>query len=239
MKICVIGNSHVAAVKLAYEALPPQNPYKMTFFAGLGRKIGRFEITDGKLSPPVDDSKTRYAIGITSGGLKEINPALYDRFLIIGMSGGVKPLVSTATRPLSTGAKNCAITEYWQASPLAPLLSNLRLITGKPISVGFAPLLAEDKKNDKMPEGYTALVALSNSLFFAPQEVTLIGQPLESITNGDATEIEFSRLSEKLLKDEDDFGIHHPEGENSHMNKSYGTLWLQKYFASLDAENGR
>ena len=233
MKICVIGNSHVAAIKLAYEALLAETPHEMTFFAGLGRRIERFEVANGVLVPPADDHKIQYAINITSGGLTEVDPALYDSFLIVGMSGGVNRLVSSVTRHLSEGATTCAITDYWHNSRLPCLLKNLRSLTKKPIMVGLAPLLAEAQVNDTTPEAYTRLVTLSNALYFSRFNATLIGQPLDTIVNGDATEIGFSRMSEKLLKGGNELGGLHPEGENSHMNKEYGLLWLQQYFAAL------
>jgi hypothetical protein len=232
MKICVIGNSHVAAIKLAYEAARPKILPEMTFFAGLGTRIATLQIADGMLVPPADDHKIQFAIKTTSGGLSQIDPALYDRFLVIGMSGGVHQMVETISRGISEGAKLCAVKDYWQAAPLAPLLQTLRKITDKPITVGAAPLLAEEQQNNTGPDRYSQFLTLSNSLFFKDFEAELMGQPLDTIVNGNATEIGYSRMSERLIAKKDSFGIHHPEGENSHMNQSYGTLWLAQYFES-------
>jgi len=238
MKICVIGNSHVAAIKLAYEAMP-NAPHDLTFFAGLGRRIATFEIADGKLRPRADDQKIKYAIGVTSGGLTEINPKTYDGFLLMGMSGWVHQLVETVGRPISVGAKACAITDYWRAAPLNSLLQNLRKITQKPISVGAVPLLAKERQGDASPEGYSQFLQLSNELYFEGFNAQLLGQPLDTIVNGDATEIGFSRMSERLIEGKGEFELHHPEGENSHMNQSYGTLWLAQYFAQIEAQTKR
>ncbi|MBL1434602.1 MAG: hypothetical protein COB08_000175 [Rhodobacteraceae bacterium] len=239
MKICVIGNSHVAAIKLAYEALGPNPPHKMTFFAGLGRRIASFEASNGLLIPPADDHKIKFAISITSGGLTEINPALYDRILVIGMCGALHKMVSTVSRPLSEGAKACAITDYWQAAHLPALLQNLRKITQKPICVGAPPLLAEARQHDTSTGAYSSLISLSNSLFFKDFTAQFIGQPLDTIVNGNATEISFSRMSERLIEGKGDFAVHHPEGENSHMNQSYGALWLKQYYEIIAAETKR
>lgn len=234
MKICVIGNSHVAAIKLAYEAMPTP-PHDITFFAGLGRRIATFESVDGKLRPRADDHKIRYAIGVTSGGLTEIDPAAYDAFLLMGMSGWVHQLVETLRRPISEGAKACAITDYWQTAPLHALLTNLRKTTQKPISVGLVPLLAEERRNDAGPESYAQFISLSNTLYFNAFNACLVGQPLETIVNGDATEISYSRMSERLIEGTGEFDLHHPEGENSHMNQSYGALWLAQYFQQVSS----
>ena len=233
MKIGVLGNSHVAAIKLAYEAARPAIPHEMTFFAGLGKRMATLEIVNGMLVPPADDHKIQFAIKTTSGGLSQIDPALYDRFLIIGMSGRVHRMVETVGRPISEGAKLCAVKDYWQAAPLAPLLQSLRQITDKPITVGVAPLLAEEPQNDAGPDSYSQFLTLSSRLFFQRFEAGLMGQPLGSIVNGNATEIGYSRMSERLIAEKDGFGIHHPEGENSHMNQSYGALWLARYFDSI------
>ncbi len=214
-------------------------PHEMTFFAGLGRRIATFEIDNGQLVPPADDSKINYAIRITSGGLTSINPKLYDQFFIIGMSGGVHQMVSTAARPISDGAKACAITDYWQAAPLDALLQNLRKITDKPITIGAAPLLAEERRGEDNTEVYSQFLQLSNSLYFAGFNAHLIGQPLETVINGNATKIGFSRMSERLIEGKGDFAIHHPEGENSHMNQSYGALWLKQFYNIIDAETKR
>ncbi len=239
MKICVIGNSHVAAIKLAYEASQPSSPHEMIFFAGLGRRIAKLEIANGMLIPPADDPKIQYAIKATSGGLTEINPDLYDHFLIIGMSGWVHQPVSSVGRPISEGAIACAIKDYWHASRLPPLVRNLRKITQKPISIAATPLLAEERQNNTNAEVYTRFISLSNALYFSEFSAQLIGQPPETIVNGNATAIGFSRMSERLLEGKGDFAIHHPEGENSHMNQSYGALWLAQYFAGFEAKTKR
>ena len=234
MKICVLGNSHVAAIKLAYEAARPETPHEITFFAGLGTRMATLQIADGMLVPPADDHKIQFAIKTTSGGLSRIDPALYDRFLIIGMSGGVHEMVETVSRPISEGAKHCAVKDYWHAAPLAPLLQSLRKITDKPITVGVAPLLAQERQNDAGPDAYLQFLTLSSRLFFERFEADLMGQPLGSIVNGNATEIGYSRMSERLLAGKDGFAVHHPEGENSHMNQSYGALWLARYFDNTE-----
>lgn len=239
MKICVIGNSHVAAIKLAHEALGPNPPHKMTFFAGLGRRIASFNASNGLLIPPADDHKIKFAISVTSGGLTEIDPALYDQILIIGMSGGLHKMVSTVSRPLSEGAKACATKDYWQAAQLPSLLQNLRKITQKPICIGAPPLLAEARQCNTSTDAYSSFISLSNSLFFKDFNAQLIGQPVETIVNGNATEINFSRMSERLIEGKGDFAIHHPEGENSHMNQSYGTLWLKQYLKIITTETKR
>lgn len=237
MKVCVIGDSHVGAIKLAYDALGPAPPHELTFFAALAEGIDRLELADGKLVPPANIPHVAEAMRMTSGGLSTINPKVYDLFLLIGMVGSIEQMVWTIARPLSEAVRACAVTDFWHASRLPPLLGTLRQITQKPVTVGFTPLLARAQTNDLGPERYARFLEQSNALFFSGFNVRAIGQPPQTIVNGHATKIEYSRMSERLLKDKEGRAVRHPEGETSHMNKDYGALWLAQFFAEIETNN--
>ena len=111
------------------------------------------------------------------------------------------------------------------------MCKKLRGITDRPISFGLTPLPAAHKSNDVGPEGYEQMIALSQVLHFDEMDVTMVGQPRNTIVNGHSTEYALSKGSTRLQVHQKLGVEEHPEGEFHHMNATYGSLWLENYFA--------
>jgi hypothetical protein len=83
-RICVIGNSHVNALKQGWEDIAATCPdHRLTFFASLGDRIGKLELVEGCLVP--QDPALLKNIVFTSGGLDRIVLADYDVYLVYGL----------------------------------------------------------------------------------------------------------------------------------------------------------
>ncbi len=232
MKICVIGNSHVAVLKHAYDNLPKTAATpELTFFADRGAGVNKLEVTGRKLAPPARDRSLLSAIRMTSGGHANIDPDLYDRFLLIGMAADVRQLAEMVLQPISEAARNCAIGDYWSSRAVARMVAKLKAITDKPVIYGVTPLVAAARKNNDGPAAYEKMIALSKQLFFDDMGVALVAQPVETIVNGYNTALDYARGSIRLQVKKNQGFQQHKVDELHHMNPAYGALWLKRFLA--------
>jgi len=229
VKICVIGNSHVAVIKAAYDLLPTENMPELTFFADRGSGIEELVVQDGKLCAEAGNARLTSALRFTSGGLAQIDPEAYDRFLIIGLVQGVKRLVQMVEDPFSQAVRNHALAGFWRERAITKMCEKLREITDKPVSFGLTPLPAAPKVNEIGPETYEQMVKLSYGLHFSKMGVDVVGQPSETIANRENTEQVFSIGSARLRVKGAQGVQEHSDEDIYHMNTAYGSLWLENY----------
>ena len=80
--ICVLGNSHVGALKRAWDLMPEwHQEYNLVFFTARSNGLGGLFLIDNKLVPKTD--RLKRTITYTSGGKSEIDIVEYDLFLIL------------------------------------------------------------------------------------------------------------------------------------------------------------
>ncbi len=234
MNICVIGNSHVAAIKQAYDLMAARGDIPaMTFFANRGDNVAKMVVKNGILKPAKENHRLQAAIEITSGGIKEIDPQKYDFILVLGLGRAISELTAMVLRPISAGAKERAIQDFWEASVAFELIEKLRLITKKTIFFGLAPLTAAKEDGPETDDTYREMLALSQTLFFDAIDVSIVRQPPATITHGGNTKSEYARDSQRLDVQGGAATGAHPIGENRHMNAAYGEAWLEGFFAAL------
>ena len=83
MKVCIIGNSHTAALKTAWTALEEWHELlELVFFAAPGTKLRA--ITTNNSCLYTEEQALKSAFAYTSGGLEEIIPNDYDAVLVYG-----------------------------------------------------------------------------------------------------------------------------------------------------------
>jgi hypothetical protein len=81
--VCLIGNSHVGALKLGWPEIEPQFPgFTLDFYASAGQSM-QLEVRDGKLVPPTPEIRRRLAA--TSGKDGDIE-AGYDAYVVCGLT---------------------------------------------------------------------------------------------------------------------------------------------------------
>lgn len=234
MNICVIGNSHVAAIKQAYDLMAQKGDIPvMTFFANRGDNVAKMVVENDILKPAKENHRLQAAIEITSGGIKEIDPEKYDLILVLGLGRAISELTAMVLRPISASAKERAIQDFWEASVAFELIEKLRLITKKPIFFGLAPLTAAKEDGPETDGTYREMLALSQTLFFDAIDVSIVRQPAATVTHGGNTKSEYARDSLRLDVQGDAATDTHPTGENRHMNATYGEAWLEDFFAVL------
>jgi hypothetical protein len=93
-RICVLGNSHVASLKLGWDSLKTQYPnVDITFFANRQRRMEALQVEKGKLVP--DNEALKTAIAYTSNGLTSIDSRKFDLYLLYGLD--LKPYFPPTT----------------------------------------------------------------------------------------------------------------------------------------------
>ena len=85
MKIALIGNSHIACVKLAYEnaTLDLRERLNITFFGAPGSGLADLKLKSKTLLTNNEDLRKQLAM--TSGGLEKIDLDHYDAIILMGM----------------------------------------------------------------------------------------------------------------------------------------------------------
>lgn len=230
MKICIIGNSHIAALKMAWDTgLEKQFPnIEPTFFGARGRLLHDLVVKNGLLAPGSKDLGNSFAL--TSRGQRYIDPALFDVFLIYGF--GAK--LTKVLKKRSNAANPERIIDYWQNSGMLQVSRQIRAVTHKPVYCGLAPLEAR-KKSTKGIKVYTKFVRRSTKMVFRPEGFTLVAQPPQTLTKRCATRKQFSAGSTRLKADPKKPKQRHPKRDSLHMNARFGAIWLRSFLQSIPA----
>lgn len=83
-RICIIGNSHAAAISSGLELLPQlSEEFSFDFFAAHSNFMQEMELRDTLIVPTSEKTKQRWRV--SSGGASEIDTSCYTSFLIIGL----------------------------------------------------------------------------------------------------------------------------------------------------------
>ncbi|WP_424940030.1 hypothetical protein [Aliiroseovarius sp. S253] len=229
IRLCVIGNSHVGALKLAWSALNSEYPdIEITFFASPGKSVRKLKARGSKILPV--SPKAARSFRITSEVGNRINVKQYDAFLCYGTLPWRPIVESNFSRAFSIEAASGVI----QRAILTHHLKLLNERTQKPIFASTAPLptqvyrekgellIPADEFRETIQERYASAYG-----------VELIWQPEETLVEGGfATRDEFStnslRLESSLMPNNT-----HPEADIEHMNQSYGEAWLRAFLPRL------
>jgi hypothetical protein len=225
MNICILGNSHVGALKRAYDKISTDYPdIQITFFAQRGYDLTELDVDNGKLVANSD--VLRQAIMFTSGGIDSIAPESYDIFLIYAL--GTKPNFVAPGIYYSSQVKELALADIANNSAAMNLIKKIRCLTDKPIYLGHDPLPA-GQSNDVPADDhgmYIDGIKKINDHIYQKLNVKLLMQPLETLVSWNRTNINFSSGSERLaVGDVSDAQIH-PEDDEIHMNDQFGEMWL-------------
>lgn len=90
MRICVIGNSQMAVLKLGWDAVAADHPgVTMAFFGAPGDRLAGLERQGGRLVATDPDLAKR--VGFTSGGADAVEPGAHDAVLLAGLNFGLGP----------------------------------------------------------------------------------------------------------------------------------------------------
>ncbi|MCB1368881.1 MAG: hypothetical protein KDK00_14020 [Rhodobacteraceae bacterium] len=237
MRLCIIGNSHIAALKGGWEAgVKAEFPgICLTFFGARGGGLTKLMVRGGTLTS--DDAKIRSDLAFTSGGQIGIDPRLFDAFLVYGLCRNVNRQVRNYGAGYTRQVLESALLDYWAATSLIGVIRKLREITTLPIHAGASPLEAALGAASSNTSNYARFLDDSNQQVFALLGAALIGQPLETIVNGDATALAFASGSARLAVGAGNDLVPHQAGETRHMNADFGAKWLRHFLIGLMADD--
>ena len=229
-RICFIGNSHVAAIKLAWDDFAKEFPeVDIRFFAATRHATDGLLVNSGRLVP--ETSRLADQIALTSNGHREISPEDYDIFVSYG--GLSLNTGSTNSDCYSSELRRQVILGRANDSLTTTHVKRLRQITEKPIVVAPAPLHVRANKVTSpallpLPEA----MHLLNQSILSELRVDFADQPAETLLDQTATKSEFS-VGSTRLDSLQRFKEEHADGEVRHMNAAYGTLWLRTHLPCL------
>ncbi|SEN55564.1 hypothetical protein SAMN04489859_100985 [Paracoccus alcaliphilus] len=231
IRLCVLSNSHSAALKLAWDEMSADHPdIALTFFAARGGRIGKLQVRGDELVP-LDDILADQ-IALTSGGKRSVRPNDYDAFLVYGY-GKAQLKGGGAARFSSAFADRVTIERARKRLLSERLLIRLRKITDKPVFICPCPLpTQQDGKSAPRLKDYHDEMDLLQRVVFSPLSATLVPQPAETILDGSATRPEYGEGSVRLRVPGEGLAAH-DSGERLHMNKEYGRVWLTHFLPLL------
>ena len=241
-KVCLIGNSHVAALKLGWPQVQARFPATdLVFFASAGLSI-TFEVQDGKLVCP--DPRIRKRLALTSGGEGDVAP-VYDVYVLCGLElSSMRAFRAYAAKRRAEGAKVGRTVDDFVAA-MKPALrdtiaievaAKLRTLTDAPIFAIATPLPAQERHVelwDRLKSlGLEATVAQSYDIACSDvageQGATFLPQPAETVgENGLTTRNRFYLLRPDQVAAE--------KSLHTHMNPDYGAIVLRDALEKIGA----
>lgn len=241
-QICIIGNSHAAALRQGWKSIAGDFPgITLTFFAAPRHLLREIAFRDGVLAPVNEDLANFFKI--TSGNKTEIRPSEYDRIVIAGAGIGVvrfseiyrthRPfqMISDDTTPISESCLLASANGFLASTPgfrIARMIGTPVSFIPEPIP---APGLAE---TDRWSSIWSDARVRQNANFVFRRALneagttlnsTILHQPQETVRD-DFTEAQYSRDSMVFtLKRK------HRQDDYCHMNGDYGATVLRTMLA--------
>ena len=224
VRLCVLGNSHVAALKHGWARLQAAHPgLTLDFFAAPRDGMAGLRL-QGDALVPADDTLAA-ALAYTSGGMTSVEIHRYDGFLIHAL-GFRLPMLA---RPLSRAVAVATCGDRFDASQCGRLASLVRQRTSRPVHVGCIPLRAEPQVAQAVAASVSpAQAAARTSEALQARALEFLPQPAASIGPAWNTLPAYSKGAMALMADRP-----HADGDTLHMNGLYGEQVLQALFQQL------
>ena len=221
MRICVIGNSHVAAIKSAWDEISCAHlSHELHFFAAPRSDLRDLELVGSYLAPKTEELAKN--LTYTSGGKAKIELDIFDTFLICGL--GLKiPLIDAR---LSKAVIYQTCQDIFASSLNSAICNLIRKQSNKNIYIFHNPQLAISNPDPELINNklrYREVTKIIAENLQIP-DVILSLQPDDSLQDLWHTFPKFAVGSTRLLKNKQ-----HSESEIRHMNKNFGILWLTKF----------
>ncbi|MCB1996259.1 MAG: hypothetical protein H6933_13030 [Burkholderiaceae bacterium] len=241
MRICIVGNSHIAALKAGHDAEPQAfREHSIEFFGLPGRRFQslRFDIDRGLVFP---DSHAQALALVTGGRFDRVAPEGFDVLVFHGcrvnlgklcqslLTGG-PPSVRYSKRFLTAGVHGWLTTNETYR-----VMLQLRVHSQVRIMLSPMPMAAEGPTGSASAGGAPSLDVLQDIEALVDQCCASDGfvfspQPRQTLTQDARTGSEYSSGSTRLLVAEQ-----HEDDDTAHMNGAYGCLVLKSVLAKLPA----
>lgn len=226
MRIAILGNSHVAALKSAWDSMRHFYPTtSITYFASRADGLSCLTAIDNRLVP--EDTTVAKNIMFTSGGMDTVNLDDFDLCLLYGL--GLRGFYELpAGIYYSKALLACSYKAQSQSLALT-LLERIRTVSTIPIFLGHVPLVGAVATAPPDVAPYLNGIAKANSHSFQTLGATLLPQPLSTISGQRQTQPEFTIGSKRLDVGDTLSSQPYEEGARNHMNSEFGRLWLRDF----------
>ncbi len=251
IRLCVIGNSHIGAIRRGWDTV--ERDYQnssIDFFGSTGDSIKTLANIDGVLSSP--DETVRAMLHRTSGGRESIVPASYDAFVVVGLGLSTDAVANVYRRfrpftfakadmrLISRACVAAAVSGLMQASLALQTARLVRSVSMAPIFCIPAPqpssLIQDEPVADAewlseraLIDGLYELIMATAARIEAAEGFRFLWQPAETMEMGYYSRREFGLNSVNL------FGK--PKGDQDqlfHMGPEYGAIVVRALFATLE-----
>lgn len=232
MKVCVIGNSHLASLKKGWEALSAAHPsVALTFWGAPGRELNTLTRSGDSLAS--SSESVRKMLAFTSGIGEEIEIPGYDAVLLYGLDLKV-PLLSF---DLSEQVRQQTCADCLEASLNLKLARWVREISPQ-MRIYIAPRPMGSVVNQSVlktaHEAYGEVAQRFQQAAASLASLQFQAQPQDTLVHGWFTLADFASNGVDLAGPG---GPHvakrRPQVDHYHMNGDYGRLWLQSFLRQL------
>ncbi len=234
MKVCVLGNSHAAALRQGLDEIEDEigKRCEVTFFAS--RREGLRSLTRAGDQLVSTDSRVSRDLERTSRGLNAIVPNAYDLFLIHALEFRYDYAI-LQSGAYSQGFVAAWMWQSWMDSTAFHVLRELRALTRGQIVLSPQPYAsAADLRVRGAVARFSGCPPGIGEIFSrcpngeAIGQVRVLSQPKETIVSRVLTKPEYSRGSLRLDVGDRASGEAHPDNDYRHMNGKYGgAVWRQ------------
>lgn len=248
-RICVLGNSHTAALKGGWESGGGRPGLVPDFFGALSSGMASLAFSDGQLLP--QDPEAAAFFRSISGTGKGAIAADYDAFLLCGMGLFPVPVFQNYSRFATPSTRNSDAPHYVSDACIDDLLWDhigrsmmlhcarlVRQVTDAPVFLAWQAFYAETLfdiewraaqmtpilENGDQPYVLARMKAVEDRL--AAEGFQILHQPPETLAQGIMTRAEFSRGS-VLFRQE--LTQQHRANDVFHMNSDYGARCWQAW----------
>lgn len=245
-RICLIGNSHLAALKHGAEVLGPIDGVSLEFYGCAGRIFKEFDVDGGFVTPRQE--VTRRLWQQTSMGHERIELDRFDQFVIVGFAGpnlANKLVTRYVTHDMGDAARRKLVsTALWvelvrheaRREVGVWLASAIARETGRPVKLVPSPrraraILAVSKQMMRLhASGDAERVCRLYDIAcdrLAPG-IEMMRQPTVTVVDHLFTNDEFNEGTLGLVA-----GYEQPPFDSSHMNPLYGAICLRELLLPL------
>jgi hypothetical protein len=225
-RVCVIGNSHVAALKGGWESIKETvSQARLTFFASHSNTLEALEADGACLV--TKDRGVAASLKRTSGGASRIDPRDFDIFWIHGLRFELRAL----DQRLSAAVVDATCHDSFALSHNGKLARMLRKLSRAPIFVTHCPLRVSARDLDfRRSQHIPYLEAIDRiATIFADEKLIFGAQPAATIApDGWSTRSNYTRSAVNLR------GGDAPKDNRSHMNSAFGREWLISFLSSFN-----
>jgi hypothetical protein len=233
-RICIIGDSHIAALKLAVDRKLFDEPDTDLVFWGFTRvQFNNITLRDGKLVPP----NAKRALQLSGGRYRELDVADFDALVFVGGSfrateilcGARRDPVEDLTR-LDPSLLRRRLRNRMDRTFMIPLMTAVAQQHAGAVLYVPTPMICEalgEHSDVTVRDAEWELFNQTIGEILAGQNVTYVRQPAHTVKLNKWTRDEFSLAAAK----ESNWGLPierppHIRGQYTHMNSTYGAAIL-------------